>query len=116
MLTSFPKIITTFGIFCVIIGVAWSFLDERTHFCFEFFTNYAGLFLITLAVGILLSAGAALDWTRHFDRRKRLKVAGWVFMAGVLAMLVAPDTVHGPGTLLVLAARFVPAFSVSYWL
>jgi MFS family permease len=104
VLRSLPKIITTLGIFCVIIGVAWGFVDERTHSRFEFFTDYAGLFLITLAVGIILSAGGALAWTRHFDRRKRLKVAGCVFLAGLLAMVVAPDNVHGPGMLLVLAA------------
>ena len=104
MVKSFPRIITTLGIFCVVVGVAWGFVDVGTHFRFQFFTDYAGLFLITLAVGILLSVCGALAWTRHFDRRKRLKVAGWVFFAGVLAMLVAPDNVHGPGMLLVLAA------------
>ena len=106
-----PKLITAIGIVCVAIGLSWGFLDG-SDFAFRFLgdslnrfiTENVGLFLITLLVGIALSLGGTLAWTHHFNRRKKLKVAAWIFLAGLLAMVIAPKNVHGPGMLLVLTA------------
>jgi hypothetical protein len=59
---------------------------------------------MTLFVGILLSTGGTVAWTRHLDKRKKLKVAGYIFLVGLLAMLIAPGNVHGPGMLVVMTA------------
>jgi hypothetical protein len=92
------------GILCVTIGVAWGFVDESTHFRFRLFTDYANVFLVALPVGVLLSVGGILAWTRHLSKRKKFKIAGWVFLTGLVAMVIAPNNVHGPGMLLVLTA------------
>ena len=106
-----PKLITALGIVCVSIGLSWGFL-AGSDFAFRFFSDSLdkfitlndGLFLITLLAGIVMSASGTLVWTHGFDKRKKLKVAGWVFSAGLLAMVIAPKNVHGPGMLLVLTA------------
>jgi hypothetical protein len=104
VLRPLPKVITILGILCVTIGIAWGFVEESTSFGSRFFTEYAGVFLITLLVGVLLSMGGTLAWTRHFSKAKKFKIAGWVFFAGLLAMIIAPKNVHGPGMLLMLTA------------
>ena len=101
VLSLLPKIITTLGILGVAIGISWSFLDD-SDFAFRFVS--VGLFLITLLVGILLSTGGALAWTHDYNRRKKLKVAGWIFVTGLIAMVIAPKSVHGHGMPLVLTA------------
>lgn len=78
-----------------------------THF--RFFDHSAGLFLTMVPVGILLSIGGTLVWARHWDRRERLRVAGTIFVIAVIAIavvafMIVPSNVHGPGVLLVLAA------------
>lgn len=98
-----PKLVTTFGVVCVCIGASWGFIDEWTHFRFEFFTDYAGLFLITLAVGILFSVSGTVAWALSLARRKRLRLAGIIFVLGIAVFLIVPNNVHGPGMLLGLA-------------
>jgi hypothetical protein len=106
-----PKVITATGIVGIAIGLSWAFLDG-SHFAFRFLndslnsfmTENYGLFLMTLLVGIVLSAGGTIAWTHHFDKRKRLRVAGYILLVGLLAMIIAPKNVHGPGMLLVLTA------------
>lgn len=101
-----PKLSITFGLVCVLVGVSWGFVDVWTHFRFQFFTHYAGLFLATLAVGIVLSVSGAIAWTRHFDRLKEFRVAGVIFVIGAVAFMVVSNNVHGPGMLLGLASTF----------
>jgi hypothetical protein len=106
-----PKLVAAIGIVCIAVGLSWGFLDG-SDFAFRllsdsvnrFITVNAELFLITLLAGIVLSAGGTIAWTRHFDKRKRLKVAGYIFLVGLLAMLIAPGNVHGPGMLVVMTA------------
>jgi hypothetical protein len=86
-----PKLVATFGAVCVIVGVSWGFVDEGTHFRLEFLGDCAGLFLIMLPVGILLSMGGTIVWARHWDRRKRLRVAGVVFVIAVIAFMIATE-------------------------
>jgi hypothetical protein len=107
-----PKLLTTFGVVCVIVGVSWGFVDVWTHFRFRFFSHYYELFLATLAVGIVFSMGGAIAWTRHFDRPKKFRVAGVIFVIGAVAFMVAPNNVHGPGMLLGFASLFTLALSV----
>jgi hypothetical protein len=107
-----PKLLTTFGVVCVIVGVSWGFVDVWTHFRFQFFTDYYELFLATLAVGIVLSVGGAILWTRHFDRLKKFRVAGVIFVIGAVAFMVVPNNVHGPGMLLGFASVFTLVLSV----
>jgi hypothetical protein len=107
-----PKLLTTFGLVCVLVGVSWDFIDVWTHFRFQFFAHYAGLFLATLAVGIVLSVSGAIAWTRRFDRLKKFRVAGVIFVIGVIAFMVVPNNVHGPGMLLGLASIFALILSV----
>jgi hypothetical protein len=102
--TKFPKSITILGILCVTIGVSWGFIDVSTGFRFTFFDDHAEAFLATLAVGVLLSSGGTLVWTRHFSKSAKFKIAGWIFFAGLIAVVVAPKNVHGPGMLLLFAA------------
>jgi hypothetical protein len=106
-----PKLITELGIVCVATGLSWGLLDGsnvafrfRSDSLDRFITENAGLFLITLFVGIILSAGGTLAWTHRSNKPKKLKVAGWVFGAGLLVMVIAPKNVHGNGMLLVLTA------------
>jgi hypothetical protein len=99
-----PKFVTAFGILCVAVGVSWGFVDEATHFRFRFLSDDAGFFLITLAIGILLSSGGTIALARQFDKPKRLKVAGFVFFIGLVAFFVTPNNEHGPGMILGLAA------------
>jgi len=106
-----PKLVTMFGIGCVIVGVSWDFADAGTYFHPDFLTDYAGLFLIMLGVGILLSACGTIAWARQWDRRERLRVAGAIFVLVVIAFFIVPNNVHGPGMLLVLTA--VCALSLS---
>ena len=106
-----PKLITAIGVVCIAIGLSWGFLDG-SDFAFRllsdsvnrFITVNVGLFLVTLLAGIVLSAAGAIAWTHHFDRRKRLKVAGYIFLVGLVAMLIAPGNVHGAGMLVVMTA------------
>jgi hypothetical protein len=106
-----PKLITAAGIVSIAIGLSWGFLDG-SDFAFRllsdsfnrFITEHSGLFGMTLFVGILLSTGGTIAWTRHFDKRKKLKVAGYIFLVGLLAMLITPGNVHGPGILVVMTA------------
>jgi hypothetical protein len=107
-----PKLLTTFGVVCVIVGVSWGFVDVWTHFRFQFFTDYYELFLATLAVGIVLSVGGAIFWTRHFDRLKKFRVTGVIFVIGAVAFMVVPNNVHGPGMLLGFASVFTLVLSV----
>ena len=83
-----------------------------THFRFQFLTDYYELFLATLAVGIVLSVGGAILWTRHFDRLKKFRVAGVIFVIGAVAFMVVPNNVHGPGMLLGFASVFTLILSV----
>jgi hypothetical protein len=46
-----------------------------------FITGNVGLFLVSLLTGIILSALGTLAWTQHFNRWKKSKVAGWIFLA-----------------------------------
>jgi hypothetical protein len=101
-----PKLLTTLGLVCVLVGVSWGFVDVWTHFRFQFFTYHSGLFLATLAVGIVLSISGAITWTRHFDRLKKFRVAGVIFVIGAVAFMVVPNNVHGPGMLLGFASIF----------
>ncbi|MGA7913932.1 MAG: hypothetical protein WCA00_01755 [Candidatus Acidiferrales bacterium] len=111
MFNRLTKLITATGIVGVATGLTWGFLDS-SDFAYRFFsdsfdrftTESDGLFLTTLLVGITLSVGGTLAWTHHFSRRQNLKVAGWVFLAGLLAMVIAPKNIHGPGMLLILTA------------
>jgi hypothetical protein len=50
-----PKLVTAAGVLCLAIGVAWAFIDDRTNFRVDFLDDYAGVFLITLGVGTVLS-------------------------------------------------------------
>lgn len=107
-----PKLLTTFGVVCVVVGVLWGFVDEWTHFRFQFFTDYYEVFLATLVVGLVLSMGGAIAWTRHFDRLKKFRVAGVIFVIGAIAFLIVPNNVHGPGMLLGFASIFTLVLSV----
>jgi hypothetical protein len=99
-----PKFVTSIGVVCVVVGVSWGFIDEGTHFRFEFLDDYGGLFFMMLPVGILLSIGGIIVWARHWDRSERLRVAGAIFVIAVIAFMLVPNNVHGPGMLLGLAA------------
>jgi hypothetical protein len=107
MLDRLPKLTTGLGIFCVVIGVWWGFLDG-SDFAFKFFsdswnrfiTGNEGLFFIVLCVGILLSAGGTIAWTRHFSEGKQVKVAGCIAIIGLVIFMFVPNNVHGPGMLL----------------
>ena len=55
-------------------------------------------------VGILLSIGGTIVWARHWDRRERLRVAGVIFVIAVIAFMIVPNNVHGPGMLVGFAA------------
>jgi hypothetical protein len=99
-----PRIVTIIGVFFVVAGVARGFVDEGTHFRFDFLHDYAGLFLTALPVGICLSAGGIVAWSRHLDRGERLRLAGFIFALGLVAAFVTPNNVHGPGMLLGLSA------------
>ena len=99
-----PKLVTMFGVGCVIVGVSWDFADAGTYFHPDFLTDHAGLFLIMLGVGILLSACGTIAWARQWDRRERLRVAGAIFVLVVIAFFIVPNNVHGPGMLLGFAA------------
>jgi hypothetical protein len=99
-----PKLITTFGVACVVVGVSWGLVDVWTDFRFQFLSDHYELFLATLAVGIVLSMGGAIAWTRHFDRAKKFRVAGGIFVIGAVAFMVVPNNVHGPGMLLGFAS------------
>jgi hypothetical protein len=107
-----PKLLTTFGVVCVIVGVSWGFVDVWTHFRFQFFTDYYELFLATLVVGIVLSMGGAIAWTRHFNRPNKFRVAGVIFVIGAVAFMVVPNNVHGPGMLLGFASIFTLILSL----
>ncbi|HTU35784.1 MAG TPA: hypothetical protein VMF66_18425 [Candidatus Acidoferrum sp.] len=99
--TMLPKLVTATGLSCVFVGVAWGFVDEATNFRFDFFTRHAGAFLLTLVIGIALSVVGTLSWAAHWDRRKRLEVAGSVVVIGFVGM-VFPENVHDAGMLLVI--------------
>jgi hypothetical protein len=77
---------------CVTIGLVGGFIDGAQEL------------LAALPVGVLLSMGGTLAWTRHFCRHKKFKIAGRIFFTGLAAMAIAPKNVHGPGMLLVLTA------------
>ena len=51
-------------------------------------------------VGIVLSVVGMILWARHFSERKRLKVAGLIFVLGMIVFMIVPNNVHGPGMLL----------------
>lgn len=55
-------------------------------------------------MGIVLSAGGTFAWTRHFNKQKKVKVSGSIFAVGLLAIIMTPKNVHGPGMLVVLTA------------
>jgi len=101
---SLPKSVTTFGVLCVGIAVAWGFAEAGGRFQFLDCANCSGFFLIALAVGILLSAGGTVAWARHFNKQKKLRVAGIIFLLALAAFIVVPNNVHGPGMLLGFAA------------
>jgi hypothetical protein len=100
---SLPKFATILGLICVVVGVGWGFVDVATDFRFPFLSDYAGIFLITLVVGIVLSLTGTIAWARHLSRKARFRAATCVFAAGLVVILIAPKNVHGPGMLLVLS-------------
>lgn len=110
MSSSAAKSVTVLGTICVAAGLLWAFLGSEFAFRFfsnslnNFITGNAGFFLIALPSGILLSAAGVVALARDFNRRKKLRVAGWIFLAGLLSIIFAPKYVHGPGMLLVLTA------------
>jgi drug/metabolite transporter (DMT)-like permease len=106
------KLITTFGVVCVVVGVSWDFIDVWTHFRFDFLSDHFELFLAALGVGIVLSMGGAIAWARRFDRPKKFRVAGGIFLIGAVALMVAPKNVHGPGMLLVFASFWTLTLSL----
>jgi hypothetical protein len=99
-----PKFVTVLGVICVGIGVVWGFVEGGGSFQFLDCANCAGFFLITLAAGILLSAGGTVAWTRRLGKQKKLRVAGVIFLVALAAFIVVPNNVHGPGMLLGLVA------------
>jgi uncharacterized membrane protein YidH (DUF202 family) len=59
-------------------GFAFRFFSDSLN---RFITENVGLFLVSLLMGIILSALGTLAWTQHFNRRRNFKVAGWIFLA-----------------------------------
>lgn len=99
-----PKFVTAVGVLCVGVGLAWGFTEAGGRFQSLDCVNCAEFFLLTLAIGILLSAGGTVAWARHFDKPKKLRVAGIIFVVALAAFIVVPNNVHGPGMLLGFAA------------
>ena len=99
-----PKVVTIFGLVCVVVGIGWGFVDVATDFRFDFFTRYSSLFLISLVLGVCLSSAGIIAWSLRFSRRKQLGLAGLVIAVGCVGVAVAPNNVHGPGMLLGLTS------------
>jgi hypothetical protein len=95
-----PKFVTALGILCVTVGILWDFSESIVGNRFGFLIDYNGEFLVTLLVGILLSAGGAIAWARHLSRDKKFRVAGLIFVFGLVVFPFVPNNVHGPGMLL----------------
>ena len=100
LVKSLPKVVTTLGLICVVIGVGWGFVDVATHFEYSFLSRNAELFILTLLIGIVLSFVGTIWWARRLARRRRLGLAG-ALLLGSLAIFAVPVNVHGPTMFLV---------------
>lgn len=86
----------------MVVGIGWGFVDVGTDFRYRFFTDYAEYFILTLLVGILLSAVGIILWARRFENGKRRRLAGGLFIGGLTAFPFAVRDVHGPSAFLFL--------------
>jgi hypothetical protein len=112
VLNPLPKAITAFGMLCVVVGLALGFIASDTSSDFDFLTHYAYDFLIPLLAGVLLSFGGTVAWARHLDRRRKLKLAAWIFVLSFVPVPFIPKNVHGPGMIVIVFA-VLPAWILS---
>ena len=112
VLNPLPKAITAFGILCVVVGLALGFIASDTSSDFAFLMRYAYAFLIPLLTGVLLSFVGTVAWARHLDRRRKLKLAAWIFIMSIVPFPPIPNNVHGPG-MIVIVFVVLPAWILS---
>lgn len=87
-----PKLITALGIICISISLSLVFFIDDTLF------NTAPVSVAYL-VGIVLSFGGAVAWARRFDAGRKLRIAGYIFLTGLVVFFFVPNNVHGDGML-----------------
>jgi len=82
-----PKLITALGIICISVSLSLLFIDDTLPFG------------VPYIVGIVLSFGGTVAWTRHFEMRRKLRIAGYVALVGLVVFFFVPNNVHGDGML-----------------
>jgi uncharacterized membrane protein HdeD (DUF308 family) len=82
-----PKFITAFGIICISVSLTLLFIDDTLRF------------VVPYTLGIILSFGGTVAWARNFEVRRKLRIAGWIFVLGLVVFFFIPNNVHGDGML-----------------
>src|SRR5579875_2509258 len=70
------------------IGTAAGYVDIATGFAFPFISNRSEIFLLSIAVGLLVSFISLIGWAKHLPRAGRIRLAAVVFVAPWLAVAV----------------------------
>jgi hypothetical protein len=82
-----PKLITALGIICISVSLSLVLVDDTLPFG------------VPYIVGIVLSFGGTIAWARRFDVRRKLRIAGYIFLLGLVVFFFVPNNVHGDGML-----------------
>jgi len=82
-----PKLITAFGIICISVSLALLFIDDTVWF------------VVPYILGIVLSFGGTVAWARNLEVRRKVRIAGWIFVLGLTVFYFIPNNIHGDGTL-----------------
>jgi hypothetical protein len=82
-----PKIITAFGIICISVSLSLLFVNDTLPFG------------VPYIVGIVLSFGGTVAWARHVAVRGKRRIAGYIFLLGLVVFFFVPKNVHGDGML-----------------
>ena len=82
-----PKFIIAFGIICISVSLALLCIDDTLPFG------------VPYVLGIVSSFGGTVAWARNFEVRRKLRIAGGIFVLGLVGFFFIPSNVHGDGML-----------------
>jgi hypothetical protein len=102
------------GASLIAVGVGAGYLDDASHFQFEFISDYSNVFGLGGLIGTLLSFIGCIGWARYLSRGHLVLMAVVVFaMPWAILLLgdpIAGTNVHGaaaPVMLLIIPATIL---------
>jgi len=110
------KLIALAGAFLITLGTSAFYIDIAANFQFDFIEHHDDDFGISILIGVIFAFIGCIGWAKSSNKRRRAKMAGFVFIAPFAALLagspIGGANIHGPAAIVMMLT--IPATVLAF--